>query len=221
MASSSPPKCIKCTDFYSVMKPPLSLPCAHVLCKICTCKLELENNRNCPKCEETWIEDLVGVTSFFKMVTSTEESIKSPTIEEEHQEDSNPVSEEKELSKKTEQKEVLCADHEEEVQFYCASCEELLCIECLTSKHKSHDFCTLKKGGKKIQAAITKALDEARAKSTQEAKLVDEHIGKSGQNKDLLQNFEIDVTHEKKHGEELSKEAQHSKRGYHFKVHSI
>ena len=196
MASSLPPNCIKCTDFYSVMNPPRSLPCGHALCKICTCKLELENNRKCPNCDETWIEDLVGETSFFKMVTSTEESIKS-TIEEEHQEGSNPEPEEKELFKKTEQQQVLCADHEEVVQFYCASCEELLCIECVTSKHKSHDFCTLKKGGKKIHAAITKALDEARAKSTQEAKLVDEHITKAGQNKYLLQNFEIDVTHEK------------------------
>ena len=131
------------------------------------------------------------------MIISTEESIKSHTIEEEHQEDFNPVPEEKELFKKTEQQQVHCTDHEEEVQFYCASCEELLCIECVTSKHKLHDFCTLKKGGKKIQATITKALDEARAKSTQQAKLVDEHIGKAGQNKDLLQNFEIDVTHEK------------------------
>ena len=136
-------------------------------------------------------------TTFIKMVTSTKESIKTPAIEEEHQEASHPASEEKDLVKKTEQQQVICADHEEEVQFYCASCEELLCIECVTSKHKSHDFCTLKKGGKKIQAAITKALDEARAKSTQETKLVDEHIGKAGQNKDLLQNFEIDVTHEK------------------------
>ena len=197
MASSLPPKCIKCTDFYSVMKPPLSLQCGHALCKLCTCKLELENNRKCPKCEETWIEDLVGETAFFKMVTSTEESIKSPTIEEEHQENSNPVPEEKELFKKTEQKQVLCADHEEEVQFYCTSCEELLCMECVTSKHKSHDFCTLKKGGQKVKVAISKALDEARAKSTQETKIVDEHIAKCGQDKDLLQNFEIDVTHEK------------------------
>ena len=199
MASPLPPKCIKCTDFYSVMKPPLSLPCGHALCKICTCKLELENNRKCPKCEETWIEDLVepSFANIFKMLSTHKESARTPTTEEEHQEDCNLDSEERELSKKTEQQQVLCADHEEEVQFYCASCDELLCMECVTSKHKSHDFCTLKNGGQKVKVAITKALDEARAKSTVETKIVDEHIAKTGQDKDLLQNFEIDVTHEK------------------------
>ena len=35
------------------------------------------------------------------------------------------------------------------------------------------------------------------AKSTQEAKLVDELFAKAKENKDLLQNFENDVTHEK------------------------
>ena len=48
-----------------------------------------------------------------------------------------------------------------------------------------------------MKAAISKALDETRAKSTQEAKVLDKHIAKVGQNKDLLQNFESEVTHEK------------------------
>ena len=199
MASSLPQKCHNCEENFSLMKPPLSLPCGHSLCKICTCKLELENNRKCPKCKGTWTEDLVEetYTTFIKMVTSTKESIKTPTIKEEHQEASKPASEEKDLVKKTEQQQVICADHDEEVQFYCASCEELLCIECLTSKHKSHDFSAIRKSGQKVKAAITKALDEARAKSTQEAKRVDDLIGIVGQDKDMLQNFESDVTHEK------------------------
>ena len=199
MASSLPQKCHNCEENFSLMKPPLSLPCGHALCKICTCKLELENNRKCPKCKKTWTEDLVEetYTTFIKMVTSTKESIKTPAIQEEHQEASQPASEEKDLVKKTEQQQVICADHEEKVQFYCSSCEELLCIECLTSKHKSHDLFPIKKSGQKVKAAISKALDEARAKSTEEAKLVDDLIGKVGQDKDLLQNFESDVTHEK------------------------
>ena len=198
MASSLPPNCLICEDDFSLMKPPISLPCGHALCKICTCKLELENNRKCPKCKGTWTEDLVepSFANIFKMLSTNEESSKTPTIEKEHQETSKPYSEEK-LFKKTEQQQMLCADHQEEVQFYCASCEELLCIECLTSKHKSHDLFPIKKSGQKVKAAITKALDEARAKSTQEAKLVDDLIGKVGQDKDMLQNFESDVTHEK------------------------
>ena len=58
MASSLPTHCLKCEDSFSLLKPRLSLPCGrHALCKICTCKLELEYNRKCPKCKETWAED--------------------------------------------------------------------------------------------------------------------------------------------------------------------
>ena len=197
MASSFPMHCLKCKDSFCVLKLPLSLPCGHALCKICTSKLELENNRKCPKCEEKWTEDLVGETAFFKMVTSTEVSSKTPTAEKEQQEDIEANLEEEKHRKKTEPHQVLCADHKEEVLFYCFTCEDVLCTECVTSKHKLHDFCTLKKGGQKVKAAISKALDEVRAKSMQETKLLDKHIAKVGQNKDLLQNFESEVTHEK------------------------
>ena len=172
--------------------PPLTLSCGHALCKMCTCKLELENNRKFPKCEETWTKDLVepSFANVVKMLCTKEKSTKTLTVEEEQQE-------KKELLKKTEPQQFLCADHCEIVQSYCASCEELLCIECITSKHRTHDLFTIKKNSQKVKAAIRKALDEAKAKSTQEAKLVDKRIEASGQNKDLLQSFEIDVASEK------------------------
>ena len=131
------------------------------------------------------------------MVNSKEVSTKTPTAEKAQQEDFEANSEEEKHRKKTEPHQVLCADHKEEVLFYCFTCEDVLCTECVTSKHKSHDFCTLKKGGQKVKVAISKAMNEARAKSKQEAKLVDERIAQAGYNKDMLQIFESDVTQEK------------------------
>ena len=199
MASSFPMHCLICMDSFSLLKPPLSLPCGHTLCKICTCKLELRSNKKCPKCQNTWTEDLVEATyvAIMKTVISTEDFNKSLVIKEEQQDNSESKAMEEDLHKKEKPHQAYCADHQEEVLLYCFTCEELLCLECVTSKHKSHDFCTLIKGGQKVKAAISKALDETRAKSTQEAKVLDKHIAKVGQNKDLLHNFESEVTHEK------------------------
>ena len=129
--------------------------------------------------------------------TTTDDSIKTPTVKGEEQKDSEADSEEENLSKKREPQQVLCSDHEEENLFFCITCKYLLCTECVTLKHKLHNFCTLKKGGQKVKLTISKTLDEAITKSTQEAKLLDDYIANVGQNKDLLQNFESDVTHEK------------------------
>ena len=130
--------------------------------------------------------------------TSTnKDSPVTPAVEEDQQEDAKVNSEEEKLSKNKEPQQVLCADHGDEVLFFCGTCEELLCPECVIFKHKLHDFCLIKKSAQKVKATIKKALDEATTKSTQEVKLVDEQIEKAGQNKDLLQSFEIDVTHEK------------------------
>ena len=189
------------------MKPPLSLPCGHAICKICTCKLELENNRKCPKCKQTWTEDLVDASfaSLVKLLSTNKESPKTPAVEEDQQKDAKVNSEEEELSKKKEPQPVLCADHGEEVLFFCGTCEDLLCTECVTFKHKQHDFCPIKKSGQKVKATIKKALDEATAQSTQEDNLVDELIAKAGQNKNLLQSFESDVTHEKNNEKNIQK----------------
>ena len=202
MASSLPASCIRCKDIFSLMKPPLSLPCGHAICKICTCKLELKNNRKCPKCKQTWTQDLVDASysAFIKMVTTTEESPETPAVE-----DAKVNSEEEELSKNKEPQPVLCADHGEKVLFFCGKCKDLLCTECVTFKHKQHDFCPIKKNGQKVKATIKKALDEATAQSTQEDNLVDGLIAKAGQNKDLLQSFESDVTHEKNNEKNFQK----------------
>ena len=136
-------------------------------------------------------------TAFFKMVTTAEDSSKTLSTEKEQQEENEANSKEEKHPKKEEPQQVYCADHEEEVQLFCIACEELLCLECVTSKHKAHDFCTLKSGGQKVKVIISKALDKAMAKSKVEVKYVDECIAKAWQIKDLLQNFKTDVTHEK------------------------
>ena len=207
MAPSLPASCVRCKDIFCVMKPPLSLPCGHAICKICTCKLELENNRKCPKRKQTWTQDLVDASysAFIKMVTTTEESPETPAVEEDQQKDAKVNSEEEELSKNKEPQPVLCADHGEEVLFFCGTCKDLLCPECVTFKHRQHDFCPIKKSGQKVKAAIRKALDEATEKSTQNSKLVDELMLKAGQKKDLLQSFESDVTHEKSNEKNFQK----------------
>ena len=195
MASSLPSDCLKCEGSFSLLNPSLSLPCGHALCKTCTSELKLKNNIKCPMCKNVWTEDLIEAS--VTLVATTEESNNTLTIDEEQQQEFISDSEEEKPPKKINLQQVLCTDHEEEVPFYCATCVELLCTECVSSKHKSHDFCTLKKGGQKVKVAISKALDEAMAKSKLEKNLINDCIAKAGQKKDLLQHFESDVVHEK------------------------
>ena len=95
MASSLPTHCLECEVIFSLLKPPLFLPCGHALCKICTSKRELESNRKCPTCKNTWKGNLIEASyvANFKKVASTEESAKTLTVEEDQQKDSKADSE--------------------------------------------------------------------------------------------------------------------------------
>lgn len=40
---------------------------------------------------------------------------------------------------------MLCAEHENELKYYCESCKELLCLYCTTKKHNTHEHEIVKK----------------------------------------------------------------------------
>ena len=88
---------------------------------------------------------------------------------------------------------VQCTDHGDEVWFYCGTCEELLCMDCVSSSHKQHDFCPIKKCAEKVMVSVTKTLDETRAKSQEQAAVIDGRLAEIGGTKKVLQSFEQEV----------------------------
>ena len=193
--ASLPMKCHQCNDTFSVIKPPISLPCNHALCKICTCQLELKMNKHCPQCKKGWTENLIepNYTAFVKMLTAKKDSNEPERGKEEYQDDPDPDLIKEIVPVKEEQLQVLCKDHGEEVCFYCFTCEEQLCIECVSLKHKPHDFCPTKKSGHRLKNTIGKALNEAIGGSKNEVKAVRENLAVVNSVRHKVQNLEQEV----------------------------
>ena len=49
----------------------------------------------------------------------------------------------------SEPKVMLCKEHENELKYYCETCEELVCLYCTVKEHNSHNHDTVKKMAKK------------------------------------------------------------------------
>ena len=195
MSFSLPTSCDICKDCFSVDKLPLFLPCYHAFCKVCICKLELKQERQCPQCKMKWTDNLVepGFAAIVKMLPTKDECEQEEDDETEQAEVPCDEHEKKELTEKTPEA-VLCIDHQEQVMFYCIDCQEQLCVECVTLTHKNHDFCTTKKSGEKVKQAIRTSLNEALEKFEKEDKAVDVVLDMTTENKAHLQNFEREVT---------------------------
>ena len=144
-----------------------------------------------------WTEDLVDAnfTALVKMLIAKGKSEQEEEEKEAEQpEEPNAEQEEEEPADKKTPQTVLCTEHEEQVLFYCIDCLVQLCAICVTSTHKTHDFCITTKSGEKVKQAIKTSLDEASGAFEKEVKAVDDKIGVVSKRKDYAQKFEQEVT---------------------------
>ena len=68
-------------------------------------------------------------------------------------------SEKKDIKVRPKAKPMLCQEHEMELNFYCETCEQLVCHYCTTKEHFKHDHNTVKKIANKQRAKLDEIIE--------------------------------------------------------------
>ena len=67
-------------------------------------------------------------------------------------------SEKKDVNVRPKAKPLLCQEHDMELNFYCGTCEQLVCHYCITTDHAAHEHNTIKKMANKHRAELDKVI---------------------------------------------------------------
>ena len=67
--------------------------------------------------------------------------------------------EKKEINVRPKAKPLLCQEHDMELNFYCGTCEQLVCHYCTTTDHNGHEHNTVKKMANKHRAELDKIIE--------------------------------------------------------------
>ena len=137
MAEAQPEQsCSICSEKFSSERPAVALPCEeHSFCKMCICRIEMGVDRRCPNCHITWTHDIIE-PSYSALAKIAFNNGKV------------------ELTSKQENEKLLCNSHDLKTQFFCNDCNDILCVECVTSSHRMHDFHTLPNSTENVRQVI-------------------------------------------------------------------
>ena len=138
--------CPVCLDTFT---DPKQLQCNHIYCQLCLRKLVERDQQGqliltCPNCRQVTPVPANGVAGLQPAFQTN----RLLDILKEH--------------KKAKEGALYCADHQErELELYCESCEQLICVQCVATEHKGHQCSLVKdvleKCKKEIKASLTPA----------------------------------------------------------------
>ena len=144
--------CPVCLDTYT---DPKQLQCNHIYCQQCLRRLVDRDQQGqliltCPNCRQVTPVPANGTAGL------------QPAFQTNHLLDI--------LKEHREAKEgaLYCAEHQErELELYCESCEQLMCVQCIITKHRGHNYDLVKdvleKCKEEIKASLTPAKEQLSA----------------------------------------------------------
>ena len=139
--------CPVCLDTYT---DPKQLQCNHVYCQKCLGRLVVRNQQGqsiltCPNCRQVTpvpANGVAGLPAAFQISHFLD-------ISSEH--------------KKAKEGALYCADHQErELELYCESCEQLICLQCTITEHHGHNYNLVKDVFQKHKLEIVASLAPAK-----------------------------------------------------------
>ena len=156
--------CSICLDTYT---DPKILQCFHVFCRQCLVPLGVRDQQGqlsltCPTCRQvtpipargvTGLQSAFHINNLLEILEDSVEKLENApaTPERATPTDLNPVN-----------KASHCFVHEDkELELYCETCGELICLKCVTKsgKHHSHDYEELNVAFEKYKKEITSSLE--------------------------------------------------------------
>ena len=143
--------CSVCLDTYN---DPKQLQCNHVYCQKCLGRLVVQNQQGqviltCPNCRQVTpvpANGVAGLPAAFQISQFLD-------ILSEH--------------KKAKEGALYCADHQDrELELYCESCEQLICLQCTITEHNGHNYNLVKDVFQKHKLEIVESLAPAKKQLT-------------------------------------------------------
>ena len=162
--------CSICIDTYT---DPRQLLCHHIFCQECLVKIQGKEGApslTCPICREvtplpakgvTGLQPAFNICPLLETYKKLQSSIESPATDKGHE----PV-----RSTAGQPSRVLvsrrCLEHVEELNIYCETCEEVVCVSCISEggKHHYHKRVLLKKALEKQREDILSSLEPVKKK---------------------------------------------------------
>ena len=140
-------KCSICQDIYT---DPKLLQCFHAFCHKCLEPLGARHQQEhlvCPICREVTPIAVAGLKSafFYNNLLEARRKLLNPQRKSDATPPENAVQ--------------CCSEHaREELNFYCNSCQKLICMECARSKCTNHEFEFFQDAYEKYTVKITSSL---------------------------------------------------------------
>ncbi|XP_078697471.1 uncharacterized protein LOC144925367 [Branchiostoma floridae x Branchiostoma belcheri] len=145
-----------CSICLQMFTKPKVLPCGHTFCK--KCLVTYVRGRmffHCPTCKRKVYlnsEGVEGLTDNISLGNLREDFASLAIIEKRYREVGSPVLQTDQLS---------CSKHGGmEVKYYCPSCEEVVCGECIVDDHNTHGVTRLAKALEKQAEQAEQLMDE-------------------------------------------------------------
>ena len=145
--------CPVCLDTYT---DPKQLQCHHIYCQKCLGRLVVQDQQGqpiltCPNCRQVTpvpANGVAGLPAAFVI---------------------NNLLELRDTLKEQKKGALCCADHQErELELYCESCEQLICLQCVITKHSGHKYSLEKDVLEKCKEEIKASLAPAKEDSSQQ-----------------------------------------------------
>ena len=165
--------CSICLDTYT---DPKILQCFHVYCQKCLVKLVIRDQQgqlslSCPICRQVTpvpASGTAGLQSAFHINRLLE-------IVDKHKKAKDALASAERVDSKAESlsphksSTICCSEHDgREVELFCETCEELLCLKCVIKggKHHSHDYKDINESFERYREAVTPSLEPMEKKMT-------------------------------------------------------
>ena len=193
--------CSICLDTYS---DPKLLQCLHAFCRKCLVKLVVRNQQGqliltCPICRHDTpvpANGVAGLQPAFQinhlleiMDEHKKATVDPPTSAEKAERDSAVLTSCNKVK-------VCCCEHAgKEVELFCETCEELVCVKCVIKggKHHSHDCEELDKAFERYKVKVTATLEPMERQVTTITKALEQLEARRAEISDQQAAVETDV----------------------------
>ncbi|XP_078422502.1 zinc-binding protein A33-like [Cetorhinus maximus] len=192
-------KYLNCPICLELFRQPVILDCGHNFCQPCIRVYWEKGERNlCPECCKVSRESSLRINRALANLADKVRNLRLAPVKYEHSVSTSLEcwgAPSLQLKVKGPDIKLYCSEHQEELQLFCETDKELICVMCLDGRggrsHKFHDFMLIHEAVIKYKDRLKSSLDKLRQKITVlEAKLKEKQsISEIGEKSTSLQNL--------------------------------
>ncbi|XP_060706462.1 E3 ubiquitin-protein ligase TRIM39-like [Hemiscyllium ocellatum] len=132
---------LTCPICLEIFTDPVSLDCEHHYCRSCISQSweKVTGDVSCPECRQVFSQKNIRPARTLSSIVEKFRKLKAKVTERQN----GPY----------------CQEHEKKLKLFCEEEEEIICVDCWSSAHETHDVTTLKEASRKYKEAFQACLD--------------------------------------------------------------